>query len=175
MRISAWPMRSELTTAPMVVRLRCSAIGPSSPASVDCDRAELALGRDLGVADRERPTATRPGEPTGRPSPTARPSEPGRTGDRTGDRTGGWGRDDSPPVPPPRRPALALVRPTDCRLTPGDADAGAGALPARATDGRRRPRSVELLGLDLDEPATGRDRGRFEALLGEDRPRPGRA
>src|SRR3954471_7897790 len=30
MRISAWVTRSELTTAPIVVRLRCSAIGPSS-------------------------------------------------------------------------------------------------------------------------------------------------
>src|SRR4051812_48742179 len=30
MRTSAWVMRSLLTTAPMVVRLRCSAIGPSS-------------------------------------------------------------------------------------------------------------------------------------------------
>src|SRR6476469_7338017 len=30
MRMSAWLMRSELTTAPIVVRLRCSAIGPSS-------------------------------------------------------------------------------------------------------------------------------------------------
>jgi len=30
MRINAWVTRSELTTAPIVVRLRCSAIGPSS-------------------------------------------------------------------------------------------------------------------------------------------------
>src|SRR4029079_8142802 len=29
-RMRAWLIRSELTTAPIVVRLRCSAIGPSS-------------------------------------------------------------------------------------------------------------------------------------------------
>ena len=47
-------MRSELTTAPMVVRLRCSAIGPSSLWRAAGDLAELALGRDLGVAGRRR-------------------------------------------------------------------------------------------------------------------------
>ena len=48
----AWVTRSELTTAPIVVRLRCSAIGPSSFCERGGDLAELALGRDLGVADR---------------------------------------------------------------------------------------------------------------------------
>ena len=66
----------------MVVRLRCSAIGPSSALERGRDLAELALGRDLGVAGRRRRDDEAPADAPGEPDGAA---EPDADGDALGD------------------------------------------------------------------------------------------
>ena len=48
----AWLIRSDETTGPIVVSDACSAIGPSAACEGRDHLAALALGRELGVADR---------------------------------------------------------------------------------------------------------------------------
>src|SRR6476469_729247 len=73
MRMSAWLMRSELTTAPIVVRLRCSAMGPSSCWSATATSPSFpSVGifvLPVGAAGEAEAPGDAPGEPDGAGEP----------------------------------------------------------------------------------------------------------
>ena len=147
MRISAWLMRSELTTAPMVVRVFCAAIGPSS-----FSRAARTAPSCPVVGSSVLPTGATEGDGEGLRARAGRGRRGGAgTGARCADSS--WARRW-------RRGAARAAR--------GRPHAAAGRQ-GRDRGRRRRRREADRDGLDLDEAGTRGDRRGLEALLGEDR------
>src|SRR6187402_3474042 len=108
MRIRACEMRSELTTAPIVVRLRCSAIGPSSSWSATATSPSLP---SVGIL--VLPVATG-GDAEG---PGDAPGEPDGAGDPEGEADGDG---DALAAGLPLGAALELAAAEAAALAPGD-------------------------------------------------------
>ena len=148
-------MRSELTTAPIVVRLFCSAIGPSS-----VSRAVRTWPRVPAVGSVVLPVGGAGGE-----APADAAGDPDGDGEPDGDADGaggGAGRRTRAGASPMRSTRIGEA------LAPGDA---AGARRAagtwRTARARRRARLRQvrdLHGLDVDEARAGLDRGGFQPL-----------
>ena len=166
--MSAWLMRSELTTAPIVVRLRCSAIGPSSLLERRW-RPRRACPRSGSWCCRSGPRAT----PRAR-RPTRRRAGRGRWAGRRGGLALGDGTGAGRPTAlgaaadaPATRSARRWPRRRRHALAPGEplgAPAGAGdGLASGPLRGR-----VSCSVLISMNPARLDDRARLEALLGED-------
>ena len=155
MRMSAWQMRSELTTAPIVVRLRCSAIGPSSSWSATATSPSLPsvgiLVLPVGAAGDAEGPGDAPGEPDGA-------GEPDGDADGAGDA-------DGLPLGAALRARRGRGSGTRAAATRSRSASDAPGL----ADGLGLLEVGQLLGLDLDEVGAGLDRDRLEALLGEDR------
>mgnify|MGYP003694663779 CR=1 FL=1 len=159
--MSAWLMRSELTTAPIVVRLLCAAIGPSSASRAARPRRACPGRRQLGVAGRRDRRRT----PTGGALPDGRAPTATATGRRTA-RLTGWRT--------ARRrsaPALAAGAADAPGLTLATAPptAGAASGPGLPTAlGGCRPTAIGSVLISMKPEPVVTAVG-LEALLGEDR------
>ena len=162
--------------------------GPSSVLEGDDHLAELAVGRELGVADgrrgRRRPTATAeaPGDADGggrcalrtgdgrcrrrrlSPRRTAPPRRPGRGRARRPGR-GGAGRDASEAAPPPGRSGSVLISMKPAPVRDRDSPRG----PARRRPPRPARASRRIGEPDLPARAAGVVDGELEAGIRERR------
>ena len=158
MRMSAWRRRSELTTAPMVVRLACDSIGPRasssattiSPSLPSVGSSVLPIGAADGDADGDAPGDAEA------PADAEADGAGDGDADADGEADGRCATRDGRRATRPRRPRpLAPAEPD------GDADG--------AAVGDRRRLQADRLGLDLDVARAGPDRRGLEVVRGEDR------